>query len=263
MIEGFYKVCSTSLDTVAPLKHKRVKGSGQPWLNETTRAFRQEFRKAERRWKKDKLHVSFDILKSSLSNYQIAVKHAKSSYFSQLIADNVNRPKALFDMIDSLLNPTMNSLSEVSSELCEDFLNYFTQKNYAIRTSIAPSESLHLQLPCTTSCLSSFQPVLSHQLYDIVSTMKCSGSKPDTIPARLFKDVFPSISPILTAIVNCSLAKGVVPASFKHAVVQPLLKKPQLDPAMCCNFRPISKLSFISKLLEKVVFFSVLSTSKA
>lgn len=36
--------------------------------------------------------------------------------------------------------------------------------------------------------------------------------------------------------------------------MQPLLKKPQLDPAMCCNYRPISKLPFISKLLEKVVF---------
>ncbi len=111
----------------------------------------------------------------------------------------MNGPKALFDMIDSLLNPTTNLSSEASSELCEDF-NYFTKKNYAIRTFNAPPESLHLQLPCTTSCLSSFQPVLSHQLDDIVSTMKCSGSKLDIIPARLFKDVFPSISPIVTAI---------------------------------------------------------------
>lgn len=51
LIEGFYKVCSTSLDTVAPLKHKRVKGVDQPWLNETTHALRQECRKAKRKWK--------------------------------------------------------------------------------------------------------------------------------------------------------------------------------------------------------------------
>jgi len=33
-----------------------------------------------------------------------------------------------------------------------------------------------------------------------------------------------------------------------------MLKKPQLDPEICSNYRPISKLPFISKLLEKVVF---------
>ena len=74
------------------------------------------------------------------------------------------------------------------------------------------------------SCLSNFKPVSPTQLADIVSTMKCSGSKLDIIPARLFKDVFPTISHMVTAIINSSLAKGVVPASFKHAIVQPMLK---------------------------------------
>ncbi len=41
---------------------------------------------------------------------------------------------------------------------------------------------------------------------------------------------------------------------FKHAVVQPLLKKPGLDAGVLANFRPISKLPFIAKILEKVVF---------
>jgi len=83
--------------------------------------------------------------------------------------------------------------------------------------------------------------------------MKCSGSNLDIILAHLFKDVFSTISPMVTAVINSSLAEGVVPANFKHASVQPMLKKPQLDPGMCSNYRPISKLPFISKLLEKVV----------
>jgi len=51
---------------------------------------------------------------------------------------------------------------------------------------------------------------------------------------------------MVTAIINSSLAEGVIPASFKRAIVQPMLKKPQLDPEMCCNSRPITKLPFIS-----------------
>lgn len=46
----------------------------------------------------------------------------------------------------------------------------------------------------------------------------------------------------------------MVPEHFKHAVVQPLIKKPGLDPANISNFRPICKPSFLSKVLEKIVY---------
>ena len=63
----------------------------------------------------------------------------------------------------------------------------------------------------------------------------------------------------MLAIVNCSLYTGVVPSGFKHAVVQPLLKIPNYDPNDLSNYRPISKLSFISKILEKVVAQKIFS----
>ncbi len=56
------------------------------------------------------------------------------------------------------------------------------------------------------------------------------------------------------AIVNNSLANEIVPASFKHALVHHLHKKAHLDQSILCNFRPISKWPFISKLLERVVY---------
>ena len=42
-------------------------------------------------------------------------------------------------------------------------------------------------------------------------------------------------------------------AVMKHAVVTPLLKKSDFDPETLSNYRPISNLSFILKLLEKYV----------
>ena len=51
---------------------------------------------------------------------------------------------------------------------------------------------------------------------------------------------------------NSSLSSGSVPDYFKMAVIQPLLKKPSLDPDIPNNFRPISKLPFIAKVLEKL-----------
>ena len=59
--------------------------------------------------------------------------------------------------------------------------------------------------------------------------------------------------PFLTAIINKSLATSVVPACFKRAVVRPLLKRPGLDKEVLNNYRPVSNLPFVPKLLEKVV----------
>lgn len=60
------------------------------------------------------------------------------------------------------------------------------------------------------------------------------------------------VTPI-TSLVNLSLAEGTFPKSFKSAHVSPLLKKPSLCKDEMKNYRPVSNLSFVSKVLEKVV----------
>ena len=59
--------------------------------------------------------------------------------------------------------------------------------------------------------------------------------------------------PTITNILNESLLSGTVPSEFKTAVVKPLLKKPSLDPNEL-NYRSISNLPFLSKLLENLFF---------
>ena len=59
--------------------------------------------------------------------------------------------------------------------------------------------------------------------------------------------------PFLIALFNRSLSLGVVPFGFKTAYITPRLKKPDLDPADVKSFRPISNLTVLSKLLERLV----------
>ena len=75
----------------------------------------------------------------------------------------------------------------------------------------------------------------------------------DSIPTFLLKLCFDELSPTIINIINFSLSEGIFPSSFKHAIVHPLLKKPSLPDDDLNNFRPISNLNFISKILEKVV----------
>ena len=57
----------------------------------------------------------------------------------------------------------------------------------------------------------------------------------------------------ITSIINHSLKTGVFPHCFKKALVTPLLKKPNLDKNDLKNYRPVSNLSFLSKIMEKIV----------
>uniref|UniRef100_A0A8C1KKX3 Reverse transcriptase domain-containing protein n=1 Tax=Cyprinus carpio TaxID=7962 RepID=A0A8C1KKX3_CYPCA len=75
----------------------------------------------------------------------------------------------------------------------------------------------------------------------------------DPIPSKLLKEVLPEVIDPLLTIINSSLLLGYVPKTFKLAVIKPLIKKPQLDPKELVNYRPISNLPFLSKILEKVV----------
>ena len=59
----------------------------------------------------------------------------------------------------------------------------------------------------------------------------------------------------ITNIVNKSLSLGVYPRSMKAALVKPLIKKHTMDCNILNNYRPVSNLTFLSKVIEKSVAF--------
>ncbi len=77
-------ICTEILDSVAPLRKKHPKVVSEPWLNDTTRSLRRACRVAERKWKKDKLKISFIMMQDALYKYQRAVKSAKTIFFQTL-----------------------------------------------------------------------------------------------------------------------------------------------------------------------------------
>ena len=75
----------------------------------------------------------------------------------------------------------------------------------------------------------------------------------DPLPTKQLKDNIDSIVPIVTCITNASLVNAVMPGLLKQAIVRPLLKKPSLDKDTLNNYRPVSNLSHLSKVIEKVI----------
>ena len=73
----------------------------------------------------------------------------------------------------------------------------------------------------------------------------------DPIPTWLLKENLDHVLPLLTSIVNQSLSTGTFPKGAHSAIIKPLLKKPSLDQNELKNYRPVSHLTFLGKLIEK------------
>ncbi len=104
-------------------------------------------------------------------------------------------------------------------------------------------------------CLNSFS--LSHvdeitvlNLLSKINTSKSTGL--DNLPAKFLKEAAPIISKPLTHIINLSIESGEVPKDMKMARVVPIYKKNSKTEAG--NYRPVSILSVISKIFEKIMY---------
>ena len=75
----------------------------------------------------------------------------------------------------------------------------------------------------------------------------------DPIPTTILKECIDDLLPFLTAMCNASLLEGHLPVSQRHAIITPLIKKPHLDAADVKNYRPVSNLTFVSKVVERLV----------
>lgn len=133
--------CSHILYAVAPVKGKSPRTHSQIWSNDTKCVLPQACRQAERRWKKDRLQFSLDILRMSPLEFQNAAKMAKAAFLLDIIVAT-HIPRMLFKIFNSLVNPCPEVLWASSPALCIEFLNYFTDKirslkaiHYLVRSS--------------------------------------------------------------------------------------------------------------------------------
>lgn len=74
----------------------------------------------------------------------------------------------------------------------------------------------------------------------------------ETLPTQLLKPSLDELLPIITCI-NLSLSQSEFPSIFKRVIFRPLIKKPGLDRECLKNYHPASNLSFVSKVLQRVV----------
>uniref|UniRef100_A0A8C1S6N0 Reverse transcriptase domain-containing protein n=1 Tax=Cyprinus carpio TaxID=7962 RepID=A0A8C1S6N0_CYPCA len=210
-----------------------------------------------KRFKSTGLTVHKLAFREHQKDYSKSLMEARSNFYSNVIRNSPGNSKQLFSTINHLLKPQTPSLTETTEEHCNNFLDFFKTKIDSIYSTFSESSPLstltiHLQ-PVILEPLHRFPEISQQEVETIIKRMKPTTCALDPFPTVLVKVNTSVLSPLITTIINHSLQSGIVPSALKSAMIRPLLKKPTLDPDVLANYRPISNLPFLSKVLEKVV----------
>lgn len=255
--EQYNKVLSELLDHHAPSCTKSVVPRvQQPWFCDSLHQAKRERRKAERKWIASGLTVDFEHFKQLKNKYNSALYSAKCDFFNRKILDCGNDYKSMFSVIGDILKKKGSAKlpdHSCSSELANRFATYFTSKIETIRLNLASSVSVSSEVHPTTLSWNEFNTVSETDIKDIIMKSPSASGLHDPMPTWLIKKALNSLLHSITSIVNMSLTEGVVPSSMKSAVIKPLLKKENLDCNILKNYRPVSNLTFLSKVLERAV----------
>ena len=135
--------------------------------------------------------------------------------------------------------------------MAEHFNNFFTSIGKKLQKSIPPTKKHFSSFLKNTNNLNFFiTPTTVEEVNDLISDLKASKSKgPSSLSRKILKQVNDTIASPLAELINKSFQNCIFPDIFKIAKVIPIFKSESR--VLCNNYRPISLLPNISKLIEK------------
>ena len=149
--------------------------------------------------------------------------------------------------------------SSSDQDLAESFVQFFANKVNAIQEELESlPESNNLALTSYNNNisvpLSIFKLVSEEEIIKIVTSLPNKQCRLDPMPTWFLKKNLDIFKTVILETVNSSLSNGKMPDALKTALVRPILKDKALDTEIKKNFRPVSNLPVLGKIIEKVVY---------
>ena len=266
--DRFIKILQDTMDVCYPYQTVTIKPKAikNPWMTDELRLLIKD---------RDKLHskycerpITYGAAYRSLRNRVnrlIAAK--KKDFYNKEFNEVKGNQKETWKKLSKLLNTSSKSDLEIkelivnqhtitdSQTICNSLNNYFS--NVGCNDDMEDVPNIHF-----TDYLRGEYPDLNFAMVDvaaikkIIKKMKKSGPGPDDISIQLIKEGSDFLSPILTEMINKCLTSGVYPDALKVAKVVPIFKGGERNKPD--NYRQISILSSLNKIVERVIFTQLL-----
>ena len=262
------------LDTYAPLKKinkYKLKFKSKPWITlglqksiSVKNKLLANFINKKDPILKEEFHTNYKKYRYLLSTL---MKKSKQAYYDKYFKRNWNNIKNIWKGIKSLISlkavassvPTVLSLDNGDTitnpyDIANTFNNYFASMAEITKKSIKYSHKHFSDYLSNESSSAIFlQPTDKEEIANIISSLNSNkASGPNSIPYRILFLLKNELSKQLADLFNLSFMTGVFPSVLKTTKVVPVFKKD--SKLNYSNYRPISLLSNIEKILEKLMY---------
>lgn len=250
----FIDALKIGIDMVFPLKNCKANDHSRSWITNGIKISSKNKRKLFQDYllgvvSEQHYRAYSKILKSVIHKAKILHNHS-------IITNSENKSKATWSLIKKLTNKNTRSISVFNSFPNDDehaLLNDFN--DFFISACPVINKNKTIQFPSIEMCHESIflEPALEQEVFNYIVNLKDKKSVGyDEVPVKLIKTVAVLITAPLTHIINLVFSNGEYPDLLKVALVRPIHKKNAKD--LFNNYRPVSLLSNIGKIFEKILF---------
>lgn len=238
-------------DTHAPLKTIRITKAPAPWLTDNLKLLIKLKKAAFNKYKQSKSNIDWQEFKSRRNYVNQCIKTEKKAFLQYKFGQN---PKEFWDTASRLniraqktthvdlnaseLNSINSAFIDKVNNLQDGDVNYFkaTYMNNKF-------QNISHQL--------TFESITANEVEILLHSIKSKAVGADAISLKMLTIIFPLISDHITFIINKCLQTSEFPKFWKESYIVPLPKCE--EPKTFNDYRPISILPTISKILEKSV----------
>lgn len=208
-------------------------------------------------------HLFVNQFKKYKNTLTELLRAAKTNYFRTQLEKNKDNPSRIWQCMKKINNESREnqelkeikdqkgSLIKDSKKMAEILNDYFSNvgRSLAEKIVIDPDAQFkETKLP-NSIYLSETNP---GEVKKTIMSLKCGTAPgPDGITSDILKEIAPYIIEPLTFLINQSFQSGSFPEEFKMAIIKPLYKSG--DKTEPVNYRPISLISNLSKIFEKIL----------
>ena len=251
------------LDDQCPIvtKRYRLKHWNSRWYNSSLKELKRKKRAAERKYRKNQCVRNRDNMKRCRNEYNFELKQARERFYHQKLTENITDSKQMFKVLKRLTGTRKAKTLPTSKnkDVAEEMASFYTKKISNIRDAIMTEQYHDDTEPVTLASpdankFTMFQPIDRNELKQIMFSMKSKTSRADPVETSVVKQSFDILAPVLLHIINSCISQNCFPDSLKKALITPIIKDETKNCEEFQNYRPISNLEFLSKLLERVIY---------
>ena len=257
------------------LTKRQIRAKIKPWLTPgilTSIAKREHYRKRLASAKTQQSKNRFGTLYRTYRNLIVSlIRRSKKNHYAHYFDIHSKNTRKVWSGVRNLISTQANSECSISitngdsvtsdpNTVANDFNNFFTTIADSIRDKMPPSFnhfSSFLKNPNLNSLV--LTPTTTEEIAKVIGSFsKSKASGPNSIPVKILKLINQSISMPISALINSSFESGIFPSVLKISKVIPVFKN-KGSPLEVSNYRPISLLSNIEKIFEKVIYSRVIN----